>query len=411
MPVDLSPTAHENVWYELERMSLLERSGFIDKLFLRKKDARKMTIGIESEIYIVDEALRPLERESTLTEILDALPEQIWRDYYTYQLEIRTQPHKTIKDAMKDYDKLLHLARKECALKDLILLERGIYRGQCPNGIHLHIRFPKMIECAWEIAWASYPFVWGLAHFYKNSASGVNVGDRLSKSRHIGLIDESKSTFLTGKNKYKDFHYNKTKREERKRIKNVTTLECRIFDTVASPHLDTLVDCYYNLMSRIKPDIKLSKKFKTPHIIKEYANDMVLTRNGAIFNLYPFYKALNLTSADMYYLLSSFTKYNIPRYFIESDVFGTLENTNILDDALHRQRNDDFSKFIEKAEKRRAPQLFENKKFSIPMPDWLVYVNEDGETDGHFCNCSDCSDDRKNQIEKMLKAKQIMRRT
>ena len=89
----------------------------MDKSFTKK--GRKMTMGVEVEMYLLyhgKPSCRDLMKDSlTMNNILFNLPQEITRDYYPYQIEIRTNPHDNPEAIIKEFDKFLRESIKVCA--------------------------------------------------------------------------------------------------------------------------------------------------------------------------------------------------------------------------------------------------------------------------------------------------------
>lgn len=290
------------------------------------KTPKKMTVGAEIELYILDANGRALESHSLLDQILENLPYDIWKDYYPYQLEIRTTPTESWEEMALDYRKKLMIAAAEFRKHKLYLAPVGKYSSLVACGIHIHVDYPDDAVKPFNRAWAAYPFALFLASLIKSSPQGKYSGGRMINSEHIRMISSDKFMFNSGGQKWRDWHYNKQLHSGRRRVKDVYTLEVRIFDTVAPRVFSVLAELYYGLMSHIKP-----KAFGNV-VSPDYVSEIRLARDMAFKNDVAYSPFFGLTGGELLYLLAK--RFGAERSRIESLISGeTITPEMVLSDT------------------------------------------------------------------------------
>lgn len=232
-----------------------------------------MTVGLECEIILFDGEQNRLLHSSQLHRAEKAwqnLPPLIYKDYYSYQGEIRTNPHDNPQDAIKQLIELYRLADEEFA-------RYGIFMVPVPwvgmgddsyCGMHVHVRYmdEQHNKEFYRKAWGALPFIYALADHTKNAeTSEFESSVRLAGSHHIKLpyVREQDFWIGTGEHRWRDVTVNKLKtdpHEPKKTVKTVETLETRIFDTPSLlPHLRLIVEGTYNIYAHIKAENPVTK--------------------------------------------------------------------------------------------------------------------------------------------------------
>jgi len=225
----------------------------------------RVQMGTELELFLFDmDSKSPLKDMGLLEEILSKLPENIYRDYYPHQLEIRTHPHETPEEVIEETKSLYRLASSE-------LKKHNIFIVPAPNitntgymwcGMHTHISYPDRSQTSpyYNKALNMYPFVLSIADHIKNfEINDINIGERMQSSRHIGLPFIDKREFLKGNNgdrKYRDIILSKSNEGNGgNRMTKPNTIEIRLFDT---PSLLTTYESTIHLLFAIARHIKIN---------------------------------------------------------------------------------------------------------------------------------------------------------
>lgn len=205
-----------------------------------KANNKSLTCGLEVELFVIKQDTGQLLKDSEVMEqILKLLPENITKDYYPYQLEIRTPPCRTASEMIKVFLN---------SLSDAYDVLHSLGYTLCPcswhhntnvfNGIHFHVRYRtnnfynEMINV--------YPFILSIASHFRSCPEGLNtVSRRLRYSPHIGVPEFNPKAFMTFKgeiaesgdaSRYKDMVFNGFTDNTRHRNKSVHTLETRCLD-------------------------------------------------------------------------------------------------------------------------------------------------------------------------------------
>ena len=204
----------------------------------------EVMLGVELELFLFDvNTKEPMRDNDYLEDILQDLPYNIYKDYYPHQLELRTDAFNNPEDLIRQTKELYNLAANR-------LNKHGIIIIPAPNitvddrymwcGMHIHISYPNRKQTApyWNKAMGMYPFILSLTDHTKNfEVNQLHAGERVAKSRHIGLPYFDKSQFLrgnSGERKYKDIILSNEVSDDghgRHRLIKPATIEMRIFDT------------------------------------------------------------------------------------------------------------------------------------------------------------------------------------
>lgn len=337
-----------------------------DIFFNDKK--RHITCGLEVEMYLFDRKTRGnlLNDDGIMEQILKNCPDVITRDYYSYQIEIRTGPHsspqKLIKEFLDNYQK----AKEVCHDFGQKILPLSQYAGAQNNGLHFHVRavngrtnnfYNELIN--------SYPFVLSLASFFRDSPDGTNViSRRMMNSSHIGLPFFNERKFLNGglsssNNRYKDVVINKNTETDvdehgvffnKQRIKNVHTFELRLFDTPSNPkYFNNMINLLFKMYQHI--DVRDNKSYIWDDM-KKYQYLAETTRNEVLNTKHPFNYFFNDYCSNVVGRLCEFfsIKFLENSNPIKNDIYNWesyINNKKLGDYALRKLPRKDFGKKLE----------------------------------------------------------------
>jgi len=225
------------------------------------KPHKNMKMGVELELTLYDLQRKELVQSNSLVlEILENLPQEIFKDYYPYQLEIRSNPHTNPEDIIKEIKDFYKLARREFAKNGIAVIPAtGILDGQVFCGMHVHISYDKANEeIYWRRAMGIYPFALSIADHTKNfEIDLIHTSKRLLESRHIGRPPLDFRQFVAGATKYMDIAYRHRNNGEegRVRMKRPATIEVRLFDTPSLfSHFKFIVEAVFNVAKYIRDD-------------------------------------------------------------------------------------------------------------------------------------------------------------
>ena len=205
------------------------------------ENPERVKLGVELELFLFDmNTKKPLDDMELLESILNHLPENIYRDYYPHQLEIRTTPKETPEEVIQQTKDLYNLASEELQKHNIVIVPAPNItdNGYMWCGMHIHISYPDRVQTApyFNKAMNMYPFILSLADHIKNfEVDNLRIGNRMEKSRHIGLPYIVKNEFLKGNNgdrKYRDIILsNANAGNGGNRMEKPNTIEIRLFDT------------------------------------------------------------------------------------------------------------------------------------------------------------------------------------
>ncbi len=213
---------------------------------------RNLTMGAEMECYLWDEYNESLLRdEDVLNKILDELPKVITRDYYIYQIEVRTMPHNNPNDLLNELKKNMRLSDKICKKYDVKIIPLSwMGGGEMFNGLHLHFRNSERNNFE-QMLFNTYPFVLALTDVFKFSP--LNRGKlsyRFSKSPHVTMPVLRE---MVKSQRYSDVCLNQHKENSRHRLKDVNTMELRTFDIPFNfKYMSNLTKLMYNIVAFIR---------------------------------------------------------------------------------------------------------------------------------------------------------------
>jgi len=251
------------------------------KELLGIKESR-LTCGIEIEVYLLDENDSLINDIEVTEELLENLPDTITKDYYPYQLEIRTKPHKNPETLLNELKENIAKCNEECVKRNLKMrFNSWLGNDEMFNGLHFHIRYLGENQFLNTIM-NSYPLILSIASFFRCSPGGFNLpSNRLDCSQHCGLpsLDSDVLENPSNSNRYKDIVINQYKNNNRHRLKSVNTLEIRLFDVPCDwEYLKLLVHLLYNTYSHLKKTKPLIDN-KNKKDINWYFETATITRN------------------------------------------------------------------------------------------------------------------------------------
>jgi len=194
-----------------------------------------LTMGLEVELYLYDELSGTLNSNEDLIHlILDHLPDTIGRDYYPYQLEIKTNPCSDENSLVKEFKQNLQMACDVAGQFNCSILTGSVFETAMFNGFHIHLRY-KHENDWWKMFINSYPLILSVAAQFRNgfSSSEPHIPSlRTLKSGHIGIPPLEVSNFdPTHLPRFLDITVNRNNENTRRRLKKVDTMELRLFDT------------------------------------------------------------------------------------------------------------------------------------------------------------------------------------
>jgi len=300
--------------------------------------------GIELELLLFDAGNRDLVRNYELVEdILHGLPRNIWRDWYPYQLELKTKPADKPKDAIKEMKELYRTSTDAFKEHDIYVIPAtSISTNDCMYcGLHTHISYPNETrEVFFDRAMGIYPYILSLADHCKNfETTELNTSNRLRNSHHIRLPQLNKERFYSTRipnsdRKYRDIIYSPRIREgesenERARMIKPDTMEIRMLDT---PSLFSFfvyqIETIYNLASRIKDNNPLVQMLSSNYNKTESA--LRMSRELAIHQRYGMNKIFRMSNFGVCELLSEYFNITFPNQtqFEFREEKGLSANTN-----------------------------------------------------------------------------------
>jgi len=225
--------------------------------FFSKQPKKNLTMGAEVEMYLYDCENKDLLRKEALIQlILDKhLPIEVTRDYYPYQLEIRTRPHNNPDDLIKEFITTLKLCDKVFGKYKIKIVPKSWLGGNYDemfNGIHFHFRNGNRNHFETTM-FNIYPFILTLTDCFKFSPYDSNrLTQRFNSSQHCSfpnLVNPARS------GRYSDVAMNRHTENSRHRLKTTQTMEIRTFDVSYNiEYFKSLVTLMFNVVKYIKTD-------------------------------------------------------------------------------------------------------------------------------------------------------------
>jgi len=220
---------------------------------------REVFIGAELECILWDcEEHELLSDERLLSSVLRELPSYIHRDYYSWQLEIKTHPHQSPDDLLREVDELYKTACDEFEREHVLVYPVSaapFMLRQMPDevfcGLHFHISISNAdVRQLARLATALYPVVLPLAAI---AVSSPNENDyhslRLLRSRHISFPPLEPDTLLRAglSSRYYDIIIN----SRATAWKSVPTIEVRFFDSCEGEWLSYVTKCLFFIVQHL----------------------------------------------------------------------------------------------------------------------------------------------------------------
>jgi hypothetical protein len=319
------------------------RSIELEKWFGPESKKSKIKCGVEIELPLFDSRNKELLQNNELVErILGNLPNIVYRDHYSWQLEIRTEPSNNPEEIINTVRDLFTKSSKEFYKhKIFVVPATAIARNSGPGlngvycGMHVHVSYPDVrVEDYWEKAMGIYPFILALADHSKNfEVSEIQTSERLDKSHHIGMPFMEKSKFMLGNrdsnSKFKDIILsNPINDGSRHRLAKPATIECRIFDTPSLFNFfEYIVRYTMGVASRIKTDNPMVEMIKKDP--DETNRKLTMTRDLLATQRYGVNKVFRMLNADVCASVSDYMKIPFP----EVTQFEFRENMHLSADV------------------------------------------------------------------------------
>jgi len=227
--------------------------------FFSSQPKRNLTMGCEFECYLWDfENKRLFNNEDILRELLDILPKEITRDYYPYQLEIRTKPHNNPEEVIKEFLSLLKLCDEEFTRHNIKIVPLSWMGGDFSemfNGVHMHFRNGNNNHFE-NTMFNVYPFVLAMTDCFKHSPHDFNnLSYRFANTQHCAC--PNLNNMMSG-HRYSDIAMNRHRENSRHRLKNVNTIEVRTFDVPYNmDYFSNLIKLMFHLFQNINTKEKL----------------------------------------------------------------------------------------------------------------------------------------------------------
>ena len=258
-----------------------------------KHDIKELTVGIETEMYLMvgkDPHKRTLcDNEDVMNNILSELPDQVTRDYYPYQIELRTDPHDNPKDLLEEFKEIIKKSTKVCANYNCSIVPMSwLGGGEMYNGMHIHLRY-KQTNYFYNTMMNTYPYILALADLSKNSPLSVPMlSRRMDQSPHMKIPPLTQSGFAScglGNSRYYDVIINKHRENNRHRKKFINTLEIRMFDVPTDfKYYEFFIKIIFEIYTHLKN--KQKNLFGLPNL-EAYQHIATKTREESILCRYP----------------------------------------------------------------------------------------------------------------------------
>lgn len=273
----------------------------IESVLLSEKQ-RDVVMGIELELYLVNKNNSLNYSEDKLYEILNKVNDKyIYKDYYNFQIELKTKPYLKVSNLMNDLlrklEKLEILNEYEMKFIPCSFLQGA----EQYNGLHIHISIQNKTN---EQNYRFFKKYYHLIYFYAmmlsplsfSSPSAKNILSlRLKHSNCLCFSNELKIR-TSNENRMLDIVFN----EKISNVKQQSTLEIRLFDVPLF-----LVDLKI-LLSHIKTFIEQLDIQKANLFLEKYKNDL---------------ETLNYTIRETIYYYQNNLHFMINPFFAKSPFF------------------------------------------------------------------------------------------
>ncbi len=296
--------------------------------------------GVELELLLFDARNKePLQNQNLVERILGNLPSRVYKDYYPYQLEIRTKPHGDPESIVKETKELYTQSAKEFLKHRIYVIPAPaiVREGYTHCGLHAHISYPdnRSKDTYYKKAMGMYPFILALADHSKNFEVGdLQTSDRMDKSSHIGLPFLNQDSFMDihrDRRKYKDIIYSPHIKDSgnRHRLNKPATIEIRLLDTPSLFNFYEFIIYYItNVASRIRANNPMVKMLRDNY--NESQNRLSMTRNLLINQRYGLNKVFRMLNADVCEEVCNHCNIKFPRdtQFEYREKLGLSANVN-----------------------------------------------------------------------------------
>jgi len=244
-----------------------------------------------------------LSSDRVMGQVLDELPDVITRDYYPYQIEIRTKPHISAEGMLMELKNNMELCQSVCDKYDLKIIPMSwLGSGEMFNGLHFHFRNGERNHFK-ESLFNSYPFILSLMDCFKFSpASSSYLTRRMRQSPHIQMPVIPN---IQASARYSDVCVNRNRENNRHRLKKDNTMEIRIFDLPYNfKYLANLTKLLFSIMKFLNtkemvglPDISTIGGMQK---MEDFVNNLYGTRQDIVVHATGKNYTLNKSNKEVY---------------------------------------------------------------------------------------------------------------
>ncbi len=274
----------------------------IDKYFTSTKT--NTSFGVELEMVLYDEMNKELLSDiDLLHDVLSHFDKHIYKDYYTWQLEIKTKPHNDIRKCLSEIKSLVRKAEKRFKSEDISVIPipyiNGNQRTYC--GMHMHFSFPSLkVNDFWKKAVGIYTMLFPILEYSRNCPNNhIGTNERLVNSRHIQMPELDRYRFVGNTAKRYDMIYSHSDNgHHQKKLRKPDTVEIRIFDTPS--YFDVLryiIRGTVNIARYMKLDNPTSSSLNSN--LEDTYYSLLSTRNQLCNNISSKHSYLNITNQSL----------------------------------------------------------------------------------------------------------------
>ena len=249
--------------------------------FFSSQPKQNLTMGMEFECFLWDnENDGLLQDEKTIRDILNELPKEITRDYYPYQLEVRTGVHKNSESLIKEFIKFLKMSEDVCNKYGVRIIPMSwVGHSEMFCGVHFHFRNGNNNNYE-KTMFNVYPFLLALTDCFKHSPQDLNnLTYRFSNSQHCQF---PRITEMVRSQRYSDIAVNRHRENTRHRLKSEQTIEMRTFDVPYNiEYLSNLIRLLFKTMQYVNMKEKLCGDIsKSNQKLRETRDEIKSFREG-----------------------------------------------------------------------------------------------------------------------------------
>jgi len=278
----------------------------------------KVKFGVELECVLFDLTTKspPSSNAQTDSILSEINSKNIYRDYYAWQLELKTTPTSDIDKSLKEMRILYKSAAKVFDKHNIMIIPMPniLSTSNTYCGMHIHFSFPDLeVSNYYNKAMGMYPFLLALADHAKNSEiQAANCSGRMSRSRHIGMPPLDRHSFRAPGSKFHDIHLSPpNKGESPARVKKPTTLEVRLFDTPSFFSMyKFLVEATVNLARYLRLDNPVVLRLKNDN--NTMRNELSMTRELVESQKYGLNKVFKMSNENVCRELASYFSLDYP---------------------------------------------------------------------------------------------------